>query len=68
MQALENPNAPPKGQDTAKYLKEFGESNAALERLPRGSEIADLCLYLASSKASAITGQCINVDCGVLPQ
>jgi 3-oxoacyl-[acyl-carrier protein] reductase/meso-butanediol dehydrogenase/(S,S)-butanediol dehydrogenase/diacetyl reductase len=68
MQALVNPNAPPKGQDTAKYLKEFGESNAALERLPRGSEIADLCLYLASSKASAITGQCINVDCGVLPQ
>ena len=68
LEALDNPNAPPKGQDTAKYLKEFGESNAALERLPRGNEIANLCLYLASSKASAITGQCINVDCGVLPQ
>ena len=68
LQALENSNAPPKGQGTAKYLKEFGESNAALERLPKGSEVADLCLYLASSKASAITGQCINVDCGVLPQ
>jgi len=68
LEALENPNAPPKEQDTAKYLKEFGESNAALGRLPRGNEIANLCLYLASSKASAITGQCINVDCGVLPQ
>ena len=68
LEALENPNAPPKEQDTAKYLKEFGESNAALKRLPRGNEVADLCLYLASSKASAITGQCINVDCGVLPQ
>jgi NAD(P)-dependent dehydrogenase (short-subunit alcohol dehydrogenase family) len=68
LEALKNPEAPPKGQDTAKYLKEFSESNAALERLPKGNEIAELCFYLSSSKASAITGQCINVDCGVLPQ
>jgi len=25
-------------------------------------------LFLASDDASAITGQCINVDCGVFPQ
>jgi len=68
LEALENTDAPTKEQNTSKYLKEFGESNAALERLPRGSEVADLVLYLASSNASAITGQCINVDCGVLPQ
>ena len=68
LKALENRDSPSRGQDTAQYLTDFSESNAAMERLPRGSEIADLCLYLASSKASAITGQCINVDCGVLPQ
>jgi len=30
--------------------------------------VGQTCLYLASDNASAITGQCINVDCGVLPQ
>jgi NAD(P)-dependent dehydrogenase (short-subunit alcohol dehydrogenase family) len=68
LDALGNIEAPPQGKSTAKYLDEFAISNAALQRLPKGSEVADLCFYLASSKASAITGQCINVDCGVLPQ
>ena len=68
LDALENPHAPSKDQDTAKYLNEFAESQAALKRLPMGSEVADVCLYLASEAASAVTGQCINVDCGVLPQ
>ena len=68
LEALDEPNAPPKGQLTATYLKEFAVSNAALQRLPMGSEIADLCFYLASPLSSAVTGQCINVDCGVLPQ
>jgi len=67
-EALEKPEAPPKGQVIAKYLEEFAKTNAALQRLPKGSEVADLCLYLTSPAASAITGQCINVDCGVLPQ
>ena len=66
--ALGNQDAPPKRQVTAKYLEDFAASNAALQRLPKGSEVADLCFYLASPLASAITGQCINVDCGVLPQ
>ena len=30
-------------------------------------EVGQACLYL-NQMASAITGQCINVDCGVLPQ
>lgn len=68
LEALANPDAPPGGQETTEYLEEFAKANAALQRLPKGSEIADLCLYLASPAASAITGQCINVDCGVLPQ
>ena len=68
VEALENPHGPSGGQETFEYLDEFAKANAALQRLPEGSEVADLCLYLASSGASAITGQCINVDCGVLPQ
>ena len=32
------------------------------------AEVADMALYLVSDKAAAVTGQCINVDCGVLPQ
>lgn len=50
------------------FLREFAEKNTALKRLPLVEEIADACLYLASEFASAITGQNINVDCGVLPQ
>lgn len=68
LEALENPQAPSQDQDTAKYLNDFAENQAALKRLPKGSEVADLCLYLASDASSAVTGQCINVDCGVLPQ
>jgi len=68
LEALENPQAPSQDQDTGKYLNEFAENQAALKRLPKGSEVADLCLYLASDASSAVTGQCINVDCGVLPQ
>jgi NAD(P)-dependent dehydrogenase (short-subunit alcohol dehydrogenase family) len=68
LEALQNPVAPPNGQKTEKYLEEFTAANTALQRLPKGSDIANLCFYLASPLASAITGQCINVDCGVLPQ
>ena len=68
LEALQNPDAPPKGQKIEKYLEEFTVANTALQRLPKGSEIANLCFYLASPLASAVTGQCINVDCGVLPQ
>ena len=50
------------------FIKDFAKNNSALIRMPTGEEIADMCIFLASSKASAITGQCINVDCGVLPQ
>ena len=68
LEALENKDSPPAGQDTSTYLQDFAQSQAALKRLPLGNEVADICLYLASDTASAVTGQCINVDCGVLPQ
>lgn len=68
LEALNHPDAPPRGQNTATYLQNFAASQSALRRLPLGEEIAQTCLFLASPAASAITGQCINVDCGVLPQ
>ena len=68
LEALKEKNAPAQGDNVERYLQDFTVANAALQRLPTGDEIAQVCLFLASSGASAITGQCINVDCGVLPQ
>lgn len=65
---LRKENAPPGNTDVKEYLANFAATQAALKRLPTAAEVAALCYYLASDAASAITGQCINVDCGVLPQ
>ncbi|MBN1636148.1 MAG: SDR family oxidoreductase [Deltaproteobacteria bacterium] len=67
LQALDGPYAPAKGNIDA-FLAKFTTDNAALGRLPTAAEVAALCVFLASDEASAITAQCINVDCGVLPQ
>ena len=50
------------------FLDDFTKNQTALNRLPSIDEVAQIVLFLASEKASAITGQCINVDCGVFPQ
>ncbi|MAH85437.1 MAG: short-chain dehydrogenase [Rhodospirillaceae bacterium TMED8] len=70
LEALAEEASPAKtaGEGIQRYLEEFAQSNAALQRLPRAHEVGELCVYLASKGAGAITGQCINVDCGVLPQ
>lgn len=67
MEALKSSYAPAKG-DPDGFISRFAVDNAALKRLPTGSEVAAMCVFLASEAASAITGQCINVDCGVFPQ
>ena len=66
-EALNMDYAPGKG-DPARFIANFTKSNSALLRMPTSSEVGQMCVFLASEKASAITGQCINVDCGVLPQ
>jgi NAD(P)-dependent dehydrogenase (short-subunit alcohol dehydrogenase family) len=38
--------------------------NIDLQRLPEPDEIADAVLFLASPLARAITGQCLDVNCG----
>lgn len=58
----------PGGGDPEGFITSFAAANAALQRLPTGGEVAEVCLHLASRSASAVTGQCINVDCGVFPQ
>jgi NAD(P)-dependent dehydrogenase (short-subunit alcohol dehydrogenase family) len=67
LEALASPYAPAKGDPRA-FIAKFAAENAALKRLPTGAELAAMCVLLASTAASAVTGQCINVDCGVLPQ
>ena len=66
--ALVDPAAPAGGIPVPAYLSEFARTESALGRLPTADEVARACLMLASSDASAISGQCLNVDCGVLPQ
>lgn len=68
LKALDGKESPAGGKNIDKYLQEFAVENSALRRLPAADEIAQVCLFLASPQASAITGQCINVDCGVMPQ
>ncbi len=68
IEALTDKYSPAKGEDIDLFLDNFAQASSALKRLPLGDEVGQLCLFLASQQASAITGQCINVDCGVLPQ
>jgi len=67
LDALKGEFSPTKG-DPQDFFAKFAAENAALGRLPTGSEVGETCVFLASGAASAITGQCINVDCGVFPQ
>ena len=67
LEALGDPESPTAGRDIREYLDEFARSQAALKTLPSGAQVAAACVFLASEGAGAITGQCVNVDCGVLP-
>jgi 3-oxoacyl-[acyl-carrier protein] reductase/meso-butanediol dehydrogenase/(S,S)-butanediol dehydrogenase/diacetyl reductase len=66
-EALSDGRSPLGGGELDSFLADFAEAQAALRRLPTDREVAALCLFLCSPDASAITAQCINVDCGVLP-
>jgi len=68
LKALADDRSPAQGRDIDSFLKAFARENAALGYTPTAEEVARVCLFLASPEASAITGQCLNTDCGVLPQ
>lgn len=66
--ALKEVSSPLRGSEMNTFLENFAQTQTALGILPTEQQVADTCLFLASDQAGAITGQCINVDCGVLPQ
>lgn len=68
LSVLAEPASPAQGQPVQAYLASFVAAQCALGRLPTAEEVAEVVYFLASPAASAITGQCINVDCGALPQ
>jgi 3-oxoacyl-[acyl-carrier protein] reductase len=41
-------------------------ANTSLGRIGRGEDVADAVLFLASERASYITGQCLVVDGGIV--
>ncbi|MGW6378308.1 SDR family oxidoreductase [Rhodococcus sp. NPDC055112] len=49
---------------TVEQIYEHTAAATDLKRLPETEEIADAAIFLASSMASAITGQCLDVNCG----
>ncbi len=52
-----------RGVDAQQVYDETAE-NTDLRRLPEPDEIADAVVFLASPLARAITGQCLDVNCG----
>jgi 3-oxoacyl-[acyl-carrier protein] reductase/meso-butanediol dehydrogenase/(S,S)-butanediol dehydrogenase/diacetyl reductase len=66
--ALAEPASPAQGRDVGAYLASFAANQTALGRFPSAEEVAEAVAFLAGPAASAITGQCLNVDCGTLPQ
>lgn len=52
-----------RGVDPGEIFDEI-VANTDLGRLPLPDEIADVVVFLSSPMASAVTGQCIDVNCG----
>ena len=66
--ALHESVSPTTGLDMTDYLNGFAKTQTALGVLPTAQQVASTCVFLTSTESSAITGQCINIDCGVMPQ
>lgn len=67
-EALMQPGSPAEIVGVDKFLDDFKKSQSALGRLPTSQDVANFCYFLSSDNANSISGQCINLDCGVFPQ
>ena len=68
IEALKSSDSPAYPSDPKQFIDQFTLSNSALGRMPSASDVANFCLFLASGSSASITGQNINIDCGVFPQ
>ena len=66
-EALMGKHSPANGHPE-EFLSKFLEANSATGTLPTGQDVGDMAVYLVAKENHAITGQCINIDCGVFPQ
>ncbi|KAJ8715089.1 hypothetical protein PYW08_005070 [Mythimna loreyi] len=41
------------------------EINSPLKKITKGEDVAELVMFLASDKASCISGSCCVIDCGL---
>ena len=58
----------PANKNINNFINQFCKLNSALGKLPSSKDVAELCYFLSNESSSSITGQNINLDCGVFPQ
>ncbi|KAJ8712353.1 hypothetical protein PYW07_005195 [Mythimna separata] len=42
------------------------EMNSPLKKITKGEDVAELVMFLASDRASCISGSCYVIDCGLM--
>ncbi len=67
-EAIEDFDAPANSIGKKVFFENFAATQSSLLRLPEAQEVSNAVEFLISESASAITGQNLNVDCGVFPQ
>ena len=55
---------PPSPSQSADQVATMYAQHTDLKRLPLPEEVAQAIVFLASDRASAVTGQCLSIDCG----
>ena len=65
--ALEERSAPGRVAGASTFIDNFARNQSPLGRLPEVADVSGLLIYLISPQACSITGQSINIDCGVFP-
>lgn len=58
----------PAENDPEAFIYRFTQANSATGKLPTGEDVGRMAVFIASPAAASLTGQCMNLDCGVFPQ